>query len=262
METLSSSGKNSSSKNEPWKLLESGEVRWDDFSAYERELIVRHYAPKIKILALRLKGKLPQQVDLNELLSAGTLGLIECLGKFKPELNIKFETYAENRIKGAMLDELRRMDWFSRGLRQRVRTLEEAIRKVESRTGRKASKAELREETGLSEKEVEAGLGALQNQLCLSLDAIQDHFSPDQNAHHDNEPYKSTALQDIIDKIASLIDELTMREKLVLSLYYTEELNMRETAEVMGITEGRVSQLHSQALKKLKKKFRASYGQE
>ncbi|NJB67050.1 RNA polymerase sigma factor for flagellar operon FliA [Desulfobaculum xiamenense] len=225
-------------------------------------MIVRHYAPKIKILALRLKGKLPQQVELNELLSAGTLGLIECLGKFKPELNIKFETYAENRIRGAMLDELRRMDWFSRGLRQRVRMLEEAIRKIENRTGHRASKDELSQETGLSEREVEAALGALQNQLCLSLDAIQDHFSPDQSAHIDNEPYKTTALQDIIDKIASLIDELTMREKLVLSLYYSEELNMRETAEVMGITEGRVSQLHSQALKKLKTKFRAAYGRE
>jgi len=214
----------------------------------------------VKILSLRLKGKLPQQVDLNELISAGTLGLIECLRKYKPELTIKFETYAENRIKGAMLDELRRMDWFSRGLRARVRQLDDAIQSIERKTGNKATREELMGETGLARKDVESGLAALQNQLCLSLETIQDHFSPDQGAHHDNEPYRAAAMQDVVDKIAKLIDELTLREKLVLSLYYSEELNMRETAEVMGITEGRVSQLHSQALKKLRQKFRATYG--
>ncbi|MBU1003331.1 MAG: FliA/WhiG family RNA polymerase sigma factor [Proteobacteria bacterium] len=262
MATLSFSGKSSSSKTEPWKFLETGEVLWEDFSARDKDTIVRHYAPKIKILALRLKGKLPQQVELNELISAGSLGLIECLRKYKPELNIKFETYAENRIKGAMLDELRRMDWFSRGLRARVRQLEESIRTIEHRTGRPPSRDEIIAETGLSRKDVESGLAALQNQLCLSLETIQEHFSTESSAHHDNEPYRSAALQDVIDKIAGLIDELTLREKLVLSLYYSDELNMRETAEVMGITEGRVSQLHSQALKKLRIKFRAVYGLE
>lgn len=260
MATLSFSGKSSSSKTEPWKQLESGEVIWEDFDARSKDEIVRHYSPKIKILALRLKGKLPQQVELGELISAGALGLIECLRKYKPELNIKFETYAENRIKGAMLDELRRMDWFSRGLRARVRQLEDATRKIEHETGRHPTREELADVTGLSKKDVESGLAALQNQLCLSLDAIQDHFTPENNAHHENEPYRSAALQDVIDKIAKLIDELTLREKLVLSLYYSDELNMRETAEVMGITEGRVSQLHSQALKKLRKKFRTEYG--
>ncbi len=260
METLSFSGKSSSFRTDPWLLLESGECSWTEFHPREQDAIVRHFAPKVKILALRLKGKLPQQVDLGELISAGTLGLIECLRKYKPELNIKFETYAENRIKGAMLDELRRMDWFSRGLRARVRQLDDAIQSIERKTGRKATQEELMAETGLPRRDVESGLAALQNQLCLSLETIQDHFSPEQSAHHDNEPYRSAAMQDVVDKIAKLIDELTLREKLVLSLYYSEELNMRETAEVMGITEGRVSQLHSQALKKLRQKFRATYG--
>jgi len=263
METYSSSGKSSSSRTErPWELLESGQIAWDNFDARQRDLIVRHYAPKIKILALRLKGKLPQQVELNELISAGTLGLVESLGKFDPGLGIRFETYAENRIKGAMLDELRRMDWISRGLRQRVRLLEEAITRIEHQEGRAATMDEISSRTGLSRKDVELGLGALQNQLCLSLDAMQEYFSPDKSTLTENEPFKSAALQDIIDKIARLIEELTQREKLVLSLYYTDELNMRETAEVLGITEGRVSQLHSQALKKLRTMFRARYGQE
>lgn len=260
METLSFSGKNSSSRNEPWVHLESGEKAWEDFSNYERDLIARHYAPKVKILALRLKSKLPQRVEVNELISAGTLGLIEALGKFDPSMKIKFETYAENRIRGAMLDELRRMDWFSRGLRARVRVLEEAIHKIENMTGETARNEDLQKMTGLSEKEVETGLGALKNQICLSLDAITETFSGNRSDHTDNEPYQSAAFQEIIGKIADLIDELTPREKLVLSLYYNEELNMRETAEVMSITEGRVSQLHSQALAKLREKFRSQYG--
>jgi RNA polymerase sigma factor for flagellar operon FliA len=262
METLSFSGKNSSSRNEPWTLLESGEVSWDDFGEMDQDRIVRHFAPKIKILALRLKAKLPQRVDLGELISAGTLGLMESLRKFDPSLKIKFETYAENRIRGAMLDELRRMDWFSRGLRARVRLLEETIHKIEHETGQPATSAEIQKATGLSEKEVETGLGALKNQICISLDAISETFSGDKQGSGENEPYQAAALQEIIDKIALLIDELTPREKLVLSLYYTEELNMRETAEVMSITEGRVSQLHSQALAKLRAKFREQYGQE
>jgi RNA polymerase sigma factor for flagellar operon FliA len=262
MATSSSSGKSSSSSNSPWERLESGETAWDDFTPLHQEQVVKHYAPKIKFLALRLKAKLPKNVELGELISAGTLGLMESLLKFDPEQRIKFDTYAENRIKGAMLDELRRMDWFSRGLRQRVRMLDEAIQKVEGQSGRTPTEEELQEETGLGEKEVRVGLEALRNQLCLSLEAIQDTFSAENRGHLENEPFQSAALQEIIGKVAGLIDNLTPREKMVLSLYYSDELNMRETAEVMGITEGRVSQLHSQALNRLRREFNAQYGLE
>jgi len=220
---------------------------------------VRHYSPKIKIVASRLKAKLPQSVELGELLSAGAMGLIEALGRFRPELNIKFETYAESRIKGAMLDDLRRMDWFSRGQRHRVRTLQEASRRIESDCGQPPTVEQLAEATGLTTREVTQGLEALQNQLCLSLDDITENISSYQKNPLENEPYKSAEFKELVDKLASLIDDLTPREKLVLSLYYGEELNMRETSEVMGITEGRVSQLHSQALARLRQKFKAQY---
>lgn len=244
----------------PWDRLNAGETTWEEFNAADRQALVRHYAPKIKFLALRMKAKLPRNVELNDLISSGTMGLIEALGKFRPELGIKFETYAENRIKGAMLDELRRMDWFSRGLRHRVRTLEEAIRKYENQHGRRASEEELQNATGLSEKDVRSGLEALQNQLCLNLDAIQDTFSTEHQSHLDNEPFQTAALQEIIEKVAGLIDTLTPREKMVMSLYYGDELNMKEVAEVMEITEGRVSQLHSQAMARLRQKFTELYG--
>lgn len=261
METSSSSGRSSSSGSNPWEALEAGSTAWGDFSRAEQELIVRHYAPKIRFLALRLKAKLPRNVELNELISAGTLGLMEALGKFRPQLGIRFETYAESRIRGAMLDELRRLDWFPRSLRQRVRQLDEAMRRIEHDKGRTATEEELQSATGLEAKDVRAGLEALQNQLCLSLDAIQDTLAGEGDGSGGNEPFQTTAQQELIERVAALIDELTPREKLVLSLYYSDELNMRETAEVMGITEGRVSQLHSQALTRLRREFHNHYGE-
>ena len=245
-------------KPPPWDALESGATAWTDFSAHDQESIVRHYAPKIRFLALRLKAKLPRSVELSEMVSAGTLGLMEALGKFRPQLGIRFETYAENRIRGAMLDELRRLDWFPRSLRQRVRQLDEAMRRVEHEHGRQATEEDLQSITGLDIRDVRQGLEALQNQLWVSLDVIQDSIVSEGGGA--GEPYQSTALQEMVERVAPLIDTLTPREKLVLSLYYTDELNMRETAEVMGITEGRVSQLHSQALGRLRREFFNQYG--
>jgi len=248
--------------NEPWEELEQGVTPWRAFSEDARDKIVRHFAPKVKTLALRLKAKLPQNVELDELISAGSVGLLEALDKFDPTLKIKFDTYSENRIRGAMLDELRKLDWFSRGLRQRMRMLEEAMRRVEQETGEPASFDQLEDKTGLSHKDIEQGLEALQNQLCLSLENIHESMALSHKSLRDNEPYVQTAKHEIIDKIAALIDKLTPREKLVLSLYYGDELNMREAAEIIGVTEGRISQLHSQALAKLKKMFFSEYGED
>lgn len=262
METSSSSGKSSSSRSSPWRELESGTLAWPQFTPRDQESIVRHYAPKIRILALRLKNKLPQSVELGELISAGSIGLLDALGKFRPELGIKFDTYSENRIKGSMLDELRRMDWFSRGMRQKVKMLDEAVRVIEHETGAVATQQQLETRTGLSSREVQQGLEALQNQLCVSLDAFQENFVGNRESLSENEPYQSAAFQEMVDKIAGLIEELTPREKLVISLYYGEELNMKETAQVMDITEGRVSQLHSQALVKLRENFKRRFEDE
>lgn len=253
--------KTATARIQPWEALESGATAWERFSPPEQEAVVRHYAPRIRFLALRLKAKLPRSVELGELISSGTLGLMEALGKFRPQLGIRFETYAESRIRGAMLDELRRLDWFPRSLRQRVRVLDEAMRQVENLEGRPATEEELQHLTGLELREVRQGLEALQNQLWVSLDAIQDTFAGDAQGG-EGEPYRRTALRELVERVAPLIDTLTPREKLVLSLYYTDELNMRETAEVLGITEGRVSQLHSQALSRLRREFVSRYGEE
>ena len=246
---------------EAWELFDSGALAWGECTPVQQSSIVRHFAPKVKYLALRMKSRLPRNVELSELISAGTLGLMESFGKFRPQMGIKFDTYAETRIRGAMLDELRRLDWFPRSLRRRVRTLDEAVHRLEHLQGRSPSEEELSRETGLSLKDVREGLEALQNQYCLSLDMIQESLSPYENAGGE-EPFTLTSSQELINRVAELIEQLTPREKLVLSLYYTDELNMREAAEVMGITEGRVSQLHSQALSRLRKEFTVRHGEQ
>jgi len=244
----------------PWLALESGDVVWADFSPKEQDLIVKNYAPKIRYLALRLRAKLPKNTELNELISSGTLGLLEALGKYRAQLGIRFETYAESRIRGAMLDELRRLDWFPRSLRLKVRQIDEVMRNVENEHGRRATEEEIQLATGLELKDVRQGLEALQNHLCLSIDLVQDSVSFSDSLN-DSEPYQNIVIKEMLEKIVPLIGALTPREKLVLSLYYTDGLNMREVAEVMEITEGRVSQLHTQALGRLRREFILQYGE-
>ena len=243
----------------PWELMESGQRPWEKLTHSEQAEVVRHYAPKIRFLALRLKNRLPRSVELGELISSGTLGLMEALGKFRAQLGIRFETYAESRIRGAMLDELRRLDWFPRSLRQRVRVLDELMRKFEHEHGRLPTEEELCVLTGLDSGEVRQGLESMQGQLWLSLDAIQDSVAAD-GPGEERGPQSEAERRELAERLVPLLDSLTPREKLVLSLYYTEELNMREAAEVMGVTEGRVSQLHSQALARLRREFARQYG--
>ncbi|WP_457571069.1 FliA/WhiG family RNA polymerase sigma factor [Desulfovulcanus sp.] len=259
MAISNSSGKNSSSRNNPWTILEQKGINFAKLPPRQQEAIIRSLAPKVKILALRLKTKLPKHIELDELISAGTLGLIEALSNFDPNQGIKFETFADSRIRGAMLDELRKMDWFSRGFRQKIKKIEQAIHQIEQNTGYLPNSLELKKITGYSLEEIEEALTALQNQICLSLDAIQENFILPDNSGRFKEPHTNLLVQDLIDKIGKLVKELTKREKMVLSLYYVEELTMKEIAQVLEVTEGRVSQLHSQALKKLKTKFKQRY---
>ncbi|MGE4442979.1 MAG: FliA/WhiG family RNA polymerase sigma factor [Desulfomicrobium sp.] len=264
MGTSSSSGRSSSLRSnvtEPaWAILEQAGVSFAALDSAHKDGIARAFSPRIKIIALHLKAKLPGHIELSDLISAGTLGLMEALGKFQPELNIRFETFADSRIRGAMLDELRRMDWFSRGLRQRIKKLEQIIRGFEQENGHAPSRDDLLELTGQDRHELEATLEAVNSQIILSLDAIQDQWNQPGDGRNQREPFAAVAFHDIIDKLGHLIDRLNEREKLVLSLYYTEELNMKEVALALDITEGRVSQLHSQALGKLKKMFAREYG--
>lgn len=262
MGTSNFSGKNSSLPNnttEPiWAVLDGSPFSALDPASKDR--IARAFAPRIKSIALHLKAKLPAHIELGDLISAGTLGLMEALGKYRPGLGIRFETFAESRIRGAMLDELRRMDWFSRGLRQKIKKLEQTIREYEQTNGHPPSRQELAAITGQEQTEIENTLEALNTQIVLSLDAVQENFVADGHDEATLEPCAVVSFQDIIDKLAHLINTLNEREQIVLSLYYAEELNMKEVALALDVTEGRVSQIHSQAMAKLKKMFHQRHG--
>ena len=189
--------------------------------------------------------------ELDELLGAGALGLVEALCNFRPERGVCFERYAENRIRGAMLDELRRQDWLPRSLRRAMRRLDEARRMVERGRGRQATEEELLSMTGLEPRTLRYAMEALEARQFFSLDAIQDSLAADGPGGAD-EPCHTAVMRELAEHMERLLARLTPREKMVLSLYYTDGLTMREAAEVMSITECRVSQLHAQALARLR----------
>ncbi len=246
--------------NKPWLILEDENTSFENLDPGTRQEIVRAYGVKIKAQALRLKAKLPSHIDLDELVSAGCLGLMEALSKYDRTSNNRFETYVDTRIKGAMLDELRKMDWLSRGMRQKIKKLEAVMVTFEQKNGTAASHDDLASLTGFSQNDVEQCMEALENQFCLNIDALEDRTRFAVLSDPFEQPFDQTAENEIIDKLARLIEQLSHREALVLSLYYVEELNMREAAEILGVTEGRISQLHSQAIRKLRKKFIAEHG--
>lgn len=265
METSSSSGRNSflgnSTAQEPaWSILEQSGISFLSLPATTKDQIARAFAPRIRAIAYHLKAKLPAHIELSELISAGTLGLMESLQNFQPNLGIRFETFADNRIRGAMLDELRRLDWYSRGLRQKIKKLEQIIRNFEQEHGYTPTRDKLATLTGEDLATLESTLEALNSQIILSLDAIQEQSAGYHDHSEHGDPSGHVAFHDIIDKLSLLINKLAEREQLVLSLYYTEDLNMKEIAAALDVTEGRVSQIHSQALGKLKKMFHQLHG--
>ena len=248
MATSSSSGKDSS--------LQAPKT-WKDPLPADKDLLARHMAPRIKAIALHLKARLPGHVDLQELISCGAVGLMEAMEKFSPDRGIRFETFAEARIRGAMLDALRGMDWYSRGLRHRIKKLQTIMVEYEREHGHTPHRETLQKLCDIPEEDLECALEALNSQVVLSLEAIQETCGvPEETAS----PEAQVAHQELIDKVAGLVDKLTLKEKMVLGLYYIEELNMKEIAQVLDVTEGRISQLHSQATRKLKQWFLETYG--
>ena len=269
MAISNSSGKTSFSvQGEPWLALESGETAWADFSPQDQEKIVRHFAPKVKFLALRLKARLPRSIELNELISAGTLGLVESLGKFQPQLNIKFDTYAENRIRGAMLDELRRLDWLPRQARRNAKQIEEAMAQLEQSLGHPPGEGEIAARLGLSVDEYQTMLFECKGHQLVYFEDF---------GHDDDEGSSIRMVEQVADQgmvnpfeilgesrfrshLVAAIKELPERDQLVMSLYYEQELNLKEIGAVLNVTESRVCQLHSQAVARLRTKLKAWIG--
>ncbi|EKP93659.1 FliA/WhiG family RNA polymerase sigma factor [Thermaerobacter subterraneus] len=223
------------------------------------EALIREHLPLVRYLAGRLVVHLPPQVELDDLISYGIFGLMEAIKRYDPSRGVKFETYAYTRIRGAMLDGLRAMDWVPQGLRRRAREVEACYRRLENRLGRPAEDAEVAAELGLTPDEFGELLKDLARTTVISLDDVLRSESDDPAAVLDRladpgaaDPLAAATLADLRQRLAQALAVLPERERLVITLYYYEGLTVKEIAEVMGVSPSRVSQLHTRAILRLR----------
>jgi len=238
---------------------------WHEYRATRdrgvRDRLILTYAPLVKFVAGRLGSSLPSHVDEQDLVSYGLLGLIGAIERFDPDREIKFETYAIARIKGAIIDELRSLDWVPRSVRARAREIERAIVELENKLHRPPADEEIAKALGISEDEFQDNLTAISRSSVAALDELWTISSSggdtvslidtlqDPNA---DDPSLEMTRTEVRESLATAIGKLPERERTVITLYYYEELTLREIGEVLGVTESRVSQLHTKAVLRLR----------
>jgi RNA polymerase sigma factor for flagellar operon FliA len=217
-----------------------------------RDRLILTYAPLVKFVAGRLGSGLPAHVDDGDLVSYGLLGLIGAIERFDPDRKIRFETYAISRIKGAILDELRALDWVPRSVRTRARDIERAIGELERRLGRAPTDDEIAQQLGITQDELDERLTEISRSSIVALDElwIEDTTGAD--------PQDALARTLLKETLSEAIERLSERERSVVTLHYYEELTLREIGEVLGVSESRVSQLHTKAVLRLKARLGAS----
>jgi RNA polymerase sigma factor for flagellar operon FliA len=233
---------------------------WDEYKSERdpqaRERLILHYAPLVKYVASRVATGLPASVEQADLVSYGMFGLIDGLEKFEPGRGNKFETYAIPRIKGAIIDELRAMDWVPRSIRFKARELEKAQADLEAKLKRRPSEEELAERLGMSRRELHAMVSQISFVSVLALDEVVSAGSDrgdqvtlmDTIADKGLDPTWGLESQEMRGLLAAAINSLSEREKIVVTLYYFEGLTLAEIGEILGVTESRVCQIHTKAV--------------
>ena len=235
----------------------------DEHDSSARDELILNYSPLVKYVAGRLASSLPQTVDTADLISYGIFGLIDAIEKFDPGRAIKFETYAISRIKGAIIDELRAMDWVPRSVRSRAREIEAAYVALENSLRRVPSDQEVADHMGVSLKEFQDILTKLSYTSVVSFEELWVGGERDegQNAigsikdDSAEDPVAIFESAEIKDILAAAIEKLPERERTVIALYYYEGLTLKEIGQVLGVTESRVSQLHTKAVLRLRAKL-------
>jgi RNA polymerase sigma factor FliA len=226
-------------------------------SARDSDALIMQHAELVKRIAYHLVGRLPPSVEVADLIQAGMLGLIEAAAHFTADRGASFETYAGIRIRGAMLDALRKLDWAPRSVHRKARAAASAVREIEAEVGREARDTEIATRMGVSLNEYHRIVQDAASCRLASLDdAGPDEESPLQRAADEGpDPFTRIADEGFRQALANAIDELPERERMVMSLYYDDELNLKEIGAVLKVTESRVCQLHGQALIRLKAKL-------
>lgn len=223
----------------------------------ERTQTVKAHLPLVRRQALALQVRLPASVQLDDLMQAGMVGLLEALDRYEAGQGASFETFAAQRVRGAMVDELRRGDWLPRSVRRNARELTRTIERLEQRLGRAPTGSEIAKATGLALDDYHALLGDINNGLILSFS--EDDSDDEERSRVADEldggidPFAALADGERRRDLIAAIEELPERERTLLGLYYQEELNLKEIGAVLGVSESRVSQIHSQAMARLRK---------
>lgn len=227
----------------------------------QKDAMLQQHAPLVKKLAYRLKAKLPPSVEVDDLIQAGMMGLLSAVNNFEDTHGAQFETYASQRIQGAMLDELRSADWLPRGLRKKMRDVEVAIHALEQKFGRPPSDQEVARHMKCSLDEYYEMLGDCSGHQLVYYEDFHDsdggdHFL-DRFLHDgDSDPLHALESEGFREALVELIDELPEREKLLMGLYYEQELNLKEIGAILNVSESRVCQMHSQAIARLRTKLK------
>ncbi len=249
---------------------EDTQALWQEFKRTGdralRDRLILTYSPLVKYVAGRLGSGLPAHVEEGDLVSYGLLGLIGAIERFDPDRDIKFETFAIARIKGSIIDELRSMDWVPRSVRARARDIERAIAHLEAKLLRAPTDEEIAERLGITTDELDDSLMEISRSSIAALDELwSSSGTGDPVALLDTledprapEPQSAMAQTELKEALGEAISRLPEREKLVVTLYYYEELTLREIGEVLGVTESRVSQLHTKAILRLKARLSAT----
>jgi len=230
--------------------------------ADEREVCVLRYAPLIHFIANRLAMRLPPSVSKEELVSAGIVGLLDALERFDAGLGNQFKTYAEHRIRGAMLDELRKMDWFPRSVRKSMQKVEEAVLSLRSRLGKDPEDDEIARELGVG---IEEYFKILHRGAGAGLLNIEDLLEEGGGAKLNGQgieavsPLDELKVKEVKQVVADALRGLTEMEQKVISLYYYDDMTLKEIAEVFHLTESRICQIHSKAVMRLRTKLRSFY---
>lgn len=228
-----------------------------------RDQLIMDYAPLIRFVAQRIAARLPSNIDIDDLISAGVIGLMDAIEKYDPSRDNKFKTYAEFRIRGAILDELRSQDWVPRSVREKAKRIERTYAELEQKFGRAVTDAELSEALGIPLEEYYDMVAKVKAVTLVSIDEMVGPGGHDRRSLLDclenigsKNPFTQLKSKGVRDVLMKNIDELPENQKLVLSLYYYEDLNLKEIGRIMDVTESRVSQLHTQAVTKLRQKLK------
>lgn len=218
----------------------------------QNELLTQ-YLPQVRRQALALQVKLPASIELDDLIQAGMVGLLEALGRFDANQGASFATFASQRIRGAMIDELRSRDWLPRSVRRNARAVDEVIRRLEQQLGRAPEEHEIAAELTMTLEEYHQLMGDTNSGQLLPFEVlVAEGREPDQTQPPWGNPFSELVDQEQRARLVAAIEALPEREKLLMALYYQEELNLKEIGVVLGVTESRVCQLHSQAVSRLR----------